>query len=99
MRRMVESSMRVEPHPFLKCGDRVRIKSGPLEGIRGILLRKKSAYRLVLSVEMLEKSVAVEVDVSTVERIERSDGALEDDSRVGSAHHIQLIAPPFAFKS
>jgi len=69
VRRLVESPLHVEPHPFLKCGDLVRIKSGPLEGIEGILVRKTRGYRLVLSVEMLSKSAAVEVDVSMVERV------------------------------
>ncbi|HUY12640.1 MAG TPA: UpxY family transcription antiterminator [Terriglobia bacterium] len=70
VRRMVESSLRVEPHPFLKCGDRVRVKSGALEGIEGILVRKKNFVRLVLSVELLMKSVAVEVDAWMVERVD-----------------------------
>jgi len=56
VRRLIESPLRIEPYPFLNCGDRVRIKSGPLEGIEGILVRNKSAYRLVLSVEMLSRS-------------------------------------------
>lgn len=67
--RMVHSSLRVEPHPFLTCGDRVRVKSGPLEGIEGILVRKKNLWRLVLSVEMVRQSIAVEVEASTVERV------------------------------
>jgi len=60
----------VEPYPYLGFGDWVRIVSGPLEGIEGILVRKKNAFRLVLSVELLEKSVAVEVDACSVERID-----------------------------
>jgi|SRR5579875_338566 len=75
VRRMVESSLRVEPHPFLKCGDRVRVKSGSLEGIEGILVRKKNFARLVLSVELLMKSVAVEVDAWMVERIDSGKSA------------------------
>jgi len=71
--KMVASPFRVEPHPFLKCGDWVRVRFGPLEGIEGILLRKKNLFRLVLSVEMLQKSVAVEVDISMVERAARQD--------------------------
>ena len=71
--RMIESSLKVEPHPFLKCGDWVRVKSGPLQGIEGILVRKKNLFRLVLSVEMLQKSVAVEVDVTAVESVTRPD--------------------------
>jgi transcription antitermination factor NusG len=69
VRRATEWGNRVEPHPFLRCGDRVRVKSGPLQGLEGILVRKKNFYRLVLSVEMLERSAAVEVDVSAVERV------------------------------
>jgi len=70
VRRAVEWGNRVEPHPFLRCGDRVRVIAGPLQGLEGILLRKKNLCRLVLSVELLERSAAVEVDVSSVERIE-----------------------------
>jgi transcription antitermination factor NusG len=69
VRRVIETSWAVEPHPFLRCGDRARVTRGPLEGIEGTLLRKKNALRLVLSVEMLMKSVAVEIDASMVERI------------------------------
>ncbi|MGD0238537.1 MAG: hypothetical protein ABSC55_28870, partial [Syntrophorhabdales bacterium] len=68
VKRIMESSLAVEPHPYLRCGDRVRVLMGPLEGIEGILVRKKNDFRLVLSVEMLMKSVAVEVDAALVER-------------------------------
>jgi len=69
IRRAVENTLRVEPHPFLQCGDWVRIKSGPLLGLEGILVSKQNRLRLVLSVEMLGRSVAVEVESSIVERI------------------------------
>ncbi|MGO8734249.1 MAG: UpxY family transcription antiterminator [Terriglobia bacterium] len=69
VRRAIEWGSRVEPHPFLRCGDKVRVISGPLQGLEGILVRKKNLYRLVLSVEILERSAAVEVDVSAVERV------------------------------
>jgi transcription antitermination factor NusG len=69
IRRGVENGARVEPHPFLKSGEWVRVKSGALEGIEGILVRKKGLYRLVLSVEMLGKAAAVEVDTAQVERL------------------------------
>ena len=72
VRRAIESGAGVEPHPFLKCGDRARIKWGPLEGIQGILVRKNKLYRLVLSVEMLGKAAAVEVDALAVERVNGS---------------------------
>jgi transcription antitermination factor NusG len=69
VKRVVESTLRVEPHPFLKSGDWVRVKYGPIAGVEGILLRKKNVARLVLSVEMLGKSAAVEVDATDVERL------------------------------
>jgi transcription antitermination factor NusG len=69
VRRAVESTFQVEPHPFLRCGDRVRVTSGALAGIEGIVVRKKNSCRLVLSVEILEKSVAVEVGGLAVERL------------------------------
>ena len=69
IRRVVESPLRAEPCPFVKCGDQVRMIAGPLEGLEGILLRKKSQWKLLISVEMLERSVSVEVDAYMVERI------------------------------
>jgi transcription termination/antitermination protein NusG len=71
IRRAVESPLLVEPHPFLRRGDRVRIKSGPLADIEGILIRRKSSYRLILSAELLQKSIAVEVDAFSVEPLSR----------------------------
>lgn len=67
IRKAVEAPLQVEPHPFLLCGERVRVKRGTLEGVEGILVRKKNQYRLVLSVEMLAQSVDVEIDVLDVE--------------------------------
>jgi len=69
IRRVIGSDMRIQPYPFLKCGDWVRVKSGALAGIEGILVRKKNLARLVLSVEILGRSAAIEVDALSVERI------------------------------
>jgi transcription antitermination factor NusG len=69
IRAAVEGHFRVEPHPFLKCGDRVRVIRGSLDGVSGILTRKKNSLRLVLSVEMLAQSVSVEVNAFDVEPI------------------------------
>jgi transcription antitermination factor NusG len=57
----------IEPYPFLKCGERVRVTRGCLEGVEGVLIRKKNQYRLVLSLDMLVQSVAVEIDASDVQ--------------------------------
>jgi len=72
VRRIVGSPFHVEPHPFLRCGDRVRVTAGPLEGLEGRLLRKKSLCKLLVSVEMLQRSVTVEIDAAIVERVSAS---------------------------
>jgi len=67
--RIIESCLLVEAHPYLQSGDRVRVKTGPLMGLEGVLTRKKGVARLVISMEMLGRSAAVEMDVLNVERI------------------------------
>jgi transcription antitermination factor NusG len=69
IRRVVESGTRVEAHPFLKCGNWVRVKCGPLTGIEGILVRKKNISRLVLSVEILGTAASIEVAAFQVEAV------------------------------
>jgi transcription antitermination factor NusG len=69
IRRTIEGSYRVEPHPYLKVGERVRVIRGSLEGVEGVLLRKKNVCRLVLSVAMVAQSVAVEIDAADVEPV------------------------------
>ena len=66
IRRSVQGQFAVEPHPYLRCGERVRVVRGSLEGVEGVLTRKKNLYRLVLSVDMLAQSVAVEIDAMDV---------------------------------
>jgi transcriptional antiterminator NusG len=56
-------------HSFLKAGDRVRVVRGPLTGIEGTLVRSGSQSKLVISVEMIQRSVAVNVDASDVEYV------------------------------
>jgi transcription antitermination factor NusG len=61
------SGIRAEPHPYLKVGHRVRVRSGPLAGAQGILQRKKDKFRVVLSIDLIMRSVAVEVDEADIE--------------------------------
>ena len=58
--------LRAEPHPYLTVGRRVRLKSGPLAGAEGILLRRKGNFRVVVSLELIQRSVAVDVDIADV---------------------------------
>jgi|SRR5579872_94923 len=69
IRAAVESRLPMEPHPFLRHGDRIRVKFGPLAGVEGILTRKKGFTRLILSADLLQKSISVEVDACCIERI------------------------------
>jgi hypothetical protein len=62
----------LEPHPYLRVGSRVRVTRGPLAGAEGVLVRKKGVLKIVLSVEAIMKSVAVEVSSSDVRPIEAS---------------------------
>src|SRR5688572_14642064 len=52
IRTLVESDLPYDPHPYLKLGHRVRVKTGPLAGCEGVLTRKKGIARLVLSVHL-----------------------------------------------
>ena len=92
IRRVVESGARVEAHPYLKCGNWVRVKCGPLTGIEGILVRKKNISRLVLSVEILGTAAAIEVAAFQVEAVK---GPRQRDSSNGpaaSSGHIRAEA-------
>jgi transcription antitermination factor NusG len=64
---MVEQRLRYDPHPFLEEGMRVRVKHGALTGAEGILVTKKKHYRLVISVDLIQQSVAVDIDSADVE--------------------------------
>jgi transcription antitermination factor NusG len=88
IRRAVESGSRVEPHPMLKCGDWVRVRLGPLEGVEGILLRKRNVYRLILSVEMLGKAAAVEVDGLLVEKVSRKPPGVRGSGYGATSRHL-----------
>jgi transcription termination/antitermination protein NusG len=66
VRRMVESQPTAEPWPFPRVGQRVRVQRGPLAGVEGTLLRTKNSCRLVVSVTLLGRSVASEIDSAYV---------------------------------
>jgi transcription antitermination factor NusG len=78
--------VRMQPHPYLTVGRRVSVRSGPLAGVEGILVRKKSGYRLVLSIDSINSSVWVELDAVDVEPVTGSRTTLPARaSRKGSS--------------
>ena len=58
---------KIEPHPYLTVGERVRIKAGVMTGVEGILVRQKNDLRVVLTLDTIMRSVAVEVDADDIE--------------------------------
>jgi transcription antitermination factor NusG len=66
---MVRSGRRVEPWPYLRAGERVLIGDGCLQGLCGTLVREKDQARVVVSVELLQRSVAVEIDREALTRV------------------------------
>jgi transcription antitermination factor NusG len=62
VRRMVESGLPVAPYPYVQVGQPVLIEQGPLSGVEGILVETKGQARLVISVNLLRRSVSAEVD-------------------------------------
>ena len=69
VQELLSRGMRAEPHPFLRVGRRVRVMAGPLAGLEGILVRRKNRVRFVVSVELILRSIAVEVDEGDLEPI------------------------------
>jgi len=62
VRNVVESQLQWSEHPFLKIGQRVRIRSGALDGVEGILISRNGSCRLVISVDAIQRSLAVQVE-------------------------------------
>jgi transcription antitermination factor NusG len=63
----LSAGLRPQPHPYLRQGTKVRVKRGPLVGAEGIMIRRKERFRLVLSIDLIMRSVMFEVDESEVE--------------------------------
>ena len=70
VRRMVESGLVVTPHPYVQVGQAVLIERGPLSGVEGILVDVRGKVRLVVSVNLLQRSVSAEVDRNSIRPIQ-----------------------------
>jgi transcriptional antiterminator NusG len=67
---LVASGLANQTCNYLEVGDRVRIESGPLRGLAGIMVDMRNSYRLVISVSLLQRSIAVEIDSAVVKRLQ-----------------------------
>ena len=69
LRRALTAQVSAAPHPFLAAGARVRIVRGPLAGLCGVTVRRKGSTRVVLSIELIQRSVVVDLDAADLEAI------------------------------
>ena len=69
IRRFLESSLAVDPYPYMTIGRRVEVIAGPLTGIQGTLVQKKGRFRLVIQVDLIRQAVSVEIDASDVQPV------------------------------
>jgi transcription antitermination factor NusG len=72
IQRVVTSGCNAKPWPFLKAGDKVRVQFGSLAGVEGVLISEKGVDRVVLSISMLQRSVAVEIERSWIQPLVQS---------------------------
>ena len=76
LRSALAAGVPAQPYRYLSVGSRVEICCGPLQGMKGILLRHQGQFRVVLSVEMIMRSIVVEVEATDVVALDRKDSRL-----------------------
>lgn len=64
LQRLLSRGVAIEPYPYLKLNHEIEICSGPLQGLRGKVLRRKGRFRVVVSVDLLHRSVVADVDAA-----------------------------------
>lgn len=85
IRSMVQSGVFVKPWPYLQLGQRVRVEDEALTGLEGILIEFKGSYRIVVSVSLLRRSVAMEIDRSRVRPVTEGTTAAFEPIRARKA--------------
>ena len=69
IRTFIEEEIDIDPYPYLKEGERVYIRSGPMKGVEGYIVRKDKHCRLVISLDLLMQSISVVIDEANVELV------------------------------
>jgi transcription antitermination factor NusG len=77
--RLVASGLNLSPQAFMTSGQRIVVTAGPLQGLTGVLISVGKRHRLIVSVDLLMRSISAEVDIHDVE-IEKTDGTLRPPS-------------------
>lgn len=80
MRRVTEYGVGVQPYAYPCAGDLVRICQGPLAGVTGVLTRFKNQYRVILTVELLQKALSIDVESTNVKLV--GDPFVGEDSNL-----------------
>ena len=70
VKTLLKSGLKYDPYPFLKSGMKVQVIRGPLQGINGKINERLGKYKLLISIELIKRSISVEIDVKDVEPIE-----------------------------
>lgn len=71
LRSSLSSGINAEPHPYLALGRRVRVIRGALAGMEGVIQRRKDRFRIVISVDLIMRSLAAEVNAADLEWLPR----------------------------
>ena len=87
IRQAVSSGLLSQPWPYLQIGERVRVNHGSLKDLEGILVNFKGSHRVVLSVTLLQRSVAMEIDLAWVTPV--CEAKVSIPSRVFNAERPQ----------
>lgn len=69
LKKIVAMKAEIDPYPYLKEGQRIRVKRGALKGAFGILTKKAGQHLLVVSVDILQQGVSIKIDASDVEAL------------------------------
>lgn len=69
IKSLLDSKQKYEPYPYFPEGREVLVIQGPFQGIRGRILERRGQYRLILSVDIIHRSIAVEVDIKDIELV------------------------------
>jgi len=94
LQRVENSCLPTTPWPYLEVGQIARIGDGPLKGLTGIVTRIKSGMKLILSVSVLQRSVAVEIHRDWIVNVETPRSATNEHRSLGStARLIQACGP------
>jgi transcription antitermination factor NusG len=99
VRQIEKSGLSAMPWPYLRVGNTARIEEGPLRGVTGIVVKIKSALKLVLSIELLQRSIAVEIDRNWISPSNTTELRAGSHARGRLAFDLADLAQPQSLKS